>query len=222
MIEPAADAPATAPADAAHGADAGINATTKAPTASRPRKTRSDKQRNRAHILEVAEEFFTEQGAASSLDAIAKRAGIGPGTLYRHFPTREALLAALLEARDEELTARRDAIVAEETDSARALERWLDALDTWASAFNGLPDPLRDALTTETSPLAMTCQGYVTTTDQFLAAAQRDGRAQPWVRGRELFLSVLATAWVRGAALADEASAQSLRAILRSGWALPD
>jgi AcrR family transcriptional regulator len=214
MIERVTDAPA----DAAHGSGAGAGA----PATSRPRKTRSDKQRNRAHILEVAEEFFAEQGAAGSLDAIAKRAGIGPGTLYRHFPTREALLAALLEAREEELIARREAIVAEETDSARALEQWLDALDTWASAFNGLPDPLRDALTSETSPLAMTCQGYVTTTDQFLAAAQRDGRAQPWVRGRELFLSVLATAWVRGAALADGASATSLRALLRSGWASPD
>ncbi|NAZ76078.1 TetR family transcriptional regulator [Kineococcus sp. T13] len=194
---------------------------TEPPAVARPRRTRADKQRNRAHILEVAEQFFAEQGVSASLDAIAKRAGIGPGTLYRHFPTREALLAALLEARDEELVARRDAIVREENDSARALEQWLEALDIWVSAFDGLPDPLRDALTEGTSPLAMTCQGFVTTTEQFLAAAQRDGRAQPWVRGRELFLSVLATAWVRGAALADESSARSMRAVLRSGWALP-
>jgi len=217
MIEAAPDAPA----DATRSTVAGVDATTGLPAAPRPRKTRSDKQRNRAHILEVAEEFFAEQGAAGSLDAIAKRAGIGPGTLYRHFPTREALLAALLEAREEELNARREAILREETDSARALEQWLEALDTWASAFNGLPDPLRDALSTQTSPLAMTCQGYVTITDQFLAAAQRDGRAHPWVRGRELFLSVLATAWVRSAVLADGLSATSLRALLRSGWALP-
>ena len=87
------------------------------------------------------------------------------------------------------------------------------------SAFDGLPDPLRAALTEKASPLAITCRGFVTDTDTFLAAAQRDGNARPGVRGRELFLSVLATAWVADAALADESSANTLRALVRSGWA---
>ncbi|MEV6713400.1 helix-turn-helix domain-containing protein [Lentzea sp. NPDC051208] len=58
------------------------------------RRPRTDKQRNRAHILEVAEQFFSERGITGSLDAIAKQAGVGPGTLYRHFPNREALLVS--------------------------------------------------------------------------------------------------------------------------------
>lgn len=185
------------------------------------RRQRTDKQRNRTHILEVAEEFFAEQGITGSMDAIAKRAGVGPGTLYRHFPNREALLAALLQARDEELEARRDAIQREVTDSRDALAQWLQALGEWVTAFDGLPEPLRAALTEDTSPLAITCQGFVTTTEDFLRAAQRDGGAKPWVRGRDLFLSTLATAWARGAAMADESSPDALDSLMRTGWETP-
>jgi AcrR family transcriptional regulator len=190
-------------------------------TDARQRRPRTDAQRNRTHILDVAERYFAEHGITGSLDAIAKRAGVGPGTLYRHFPNREALLAALLKARDDQLVARREAIRQEEADTATALDRWLDALGRWATAFDGLPEPLRVALTEDTSPLALTCQGYVTTTDEFLHAAQLDGHARPEVRGRDLFLGVLATSWVRGAAMADEASAHALSALLQTGWATP-
>jgi len=182
------------------------------------RGPRTDAQRNRSLILEVAEQHFSEQGVGGSMDAIAKRAGVGAGTLYRHFPNRDALLAALLQARDEELETRRVAIQREESDSTEALARWLDALVEWVTAFDGLPEPLRASLSEVGSPLALTCQGFITTTDHFLRAAQHDGGAQPWVRGRDLFLSALATGWASGAAMADESSAQSLRAMMRSGW----
>lgn len=59
------------------------------------RKPRADAQRNRERILEIAKEAFTRLGANVSLDDIAKQACIGPGTLYRHFPTRDALLEAV-------------------------------------------------------------------------------------------------------------------------------
>ena len=59
------------------------------------RKPRSDAQRNRERILEVAKEAFTRSGANTSLDDIARDAGVGPGTLYRHFPTRQELLEAV-------------------------------------------------------------------------------------------------------------------------------
>jgi AcrR family transcriptional regulator len=58
----------------------------------KPRGPRADAQRNRERILEVAKEAFTRSGANVSLDEVAKQAGVGPGTLYRHFPTRDALL----------------------------------------------------------------------------------------------------------------------------------
>src|ERR1700750_295062 len=69
------------------------------------RKPRSDAQRNRERILEVAKEAFTRSGANTSLDDIARDAGIGPGTLYRHFPTREALIEAVYRSEVEKLTA---------------------------------------------------------------------------------------------------------------------
>ena len=60
-----------------------------------PRRPRADAQRNRERILEVAKEAFTRSGADVSLDEVAKQAGVGAGTLYRHFPTRDALLEAV-------------------------------------------------------------------------------------------------------------------------------
>ena len=67
------------------------------------KKPRADAQRNREHILEVAKESFTTDGAGITLDEIAKRANVGPGTLYRHFPTREALLEAVYRSEVERL-----------------------------------------------------------------------------------------------------------------------
>ncbi|MBV8275663.1 MAG: TetR/AcrR family transcriptional regulator [Verrucomicrobia bacterium] len=69
------------------------------------RKPRADAQRNRERILEVAKDAFTRSGASTSLDDIAKQAGVGPGTLYRHFPTREELLEAVYRTEVEKLAA---------------------------------------------------------------------------------------------------------------------
>ena len=67
------------------------------------RKPRADAQRNRERILHVAKGAFSRHGANASLDDIAKQVGVGPGTLYRHFPTREELLQAVYRAELEKL-----------------------------------------------------------------------------------------------------------------------
>jgi AcrR family transcriptional regulator len=69
------------------------------------RKPRTDAQRNRERILEVAKEAFTRSGANASLDDIAKEAGVGAGTLYRHFPTRDALIESVYRTEVEKLAA---------------------------------------------------------------------------------------------------------------------
>ena len=69
------------------------------------RKPRTDAQQNRERILDVAKEAFTRSGANASLDDIAKQARVGPGTLYRHFPTRDALLEAVYRSEVEKLAA---------------------------------------------------------------------------------------------------------------------
>jgi AcrR family transcriptional regulator len=170
---------------------------------SRTRAPRSDALRNRQHILDIARDHFAEHGISGSLDAIAK----------------EALLAALLTARDEEIGVRRDAITRTTSDAGDALAQWLDALIEWAGAFEGLPEPLRAALSEIPSPLTSTCEGYVVVTDQFLARAQDEGLARPDVRGRDLFLMALAISWTKGAAMADGTSTSLMPHILRAGWA---
>ena len=67
------------------------------------RKPRADAQRNRDRVLEVAKEAFTRLGADASLDDVAKQAGVGAGTLYRHFPSREALIEAVYRTEVEKL-----------------------------------------------------------------------------------------------------------------------
>ena len=69
------------------------------------RKPRTDAQRNRERVLEVAKGAFTRSGANASLDDIAKEAGVGAGTLYRHFPTRDALIEAVYRTEVEKLAA---------------------------------------------------------------------------------------------------------------------
>jgi len=88
------------------------------------RKPRSDAQRNRERILEVAKQVFTRRGADASMDEIAKRAKIGPGTLYRHFPTRDNLLEAVYITEVEKLAAAQKRLSAELT-PIKALRAWL-------------------------------------------------------------------------------------------------
>jgi AcrR family transcriptional regulator len=88
------------------------------------RKPRSDAQRNRERILEVAKQAFTRRGADASMDEIAKRAKIGPGTLYRHFPTRDNLLATVYLAEVETLAAAQRRFSAERP-PLEALRAWL-------------------------------------------------------------------------------------------------
>ena len=88
------------------------------------RKPRADAQRNRERILEVAKEAFTRSGANASLDDIAREAGVGPGTLYRHFPSREALLEAVYRSEMEKLAAAEEKF-ARELPPVEALRAWL-------------------------------------------------------------------------------------------------
>ncbi len=88
------------------------------------RKPRTDAQRNRERILEVAKNAFTRSGAGASLDDIATQAGVGAGTLYRHFPTREALLEAVYRTEVGKLAAA-ERTFAETMPPIEALRAWM-------------------------------------------------------------------------------------------------
>jgi AcrR family transcriptional regulator len=106
--------------------------TTKTPEIT-DRKPRADARRNRERILEVAKREFTRVGANASLEDIAKKAGVGPGTLYRHFPAREDLLVAVYRSEMENLAAAQRTL-ADTMSPAEALRAWLllfvDAVET--------------------------------------------------------------------------------------------
>jgi len=88
------------------------------------RKLRTDALRNRERILEVAKRAFTREGADASLDEIAKQAGVGAGTLYRHFPTRDALIEAVYRSEVEKLAAAAGGFAAAMA-PVEALRAWL-------------------------------------------------------------------------------------------------
>jgi AcrR family transcriptional regulator len=88
------------------------------------RKPRTDALRNRERILEVAKGAFTRQGADASLDEVAKQAGVGAGTLYRHFPTRDALIEGVYRNEVEKLAAAAGRF-AETMSPIEALRTWM-------------------------------------------------------------------------------------------------
>jgi AcrR family transcriptional regulator len=94
---------------------------------SKPRKPRADSLRNRDLLLTTAKAAFADLGADAPLEEIARRAGVGIGTLYRHFPTREALVAAVYAREIAQLAASADALLAQGP-AGEALEAWLDLL----------------------------------------------------------------------------------------------
>ena len=88
------------------------------------RKPRTDALRNRERLLDVAREAFTRYGAEASLDEIARQAGVGPGTLYRHFPTRDALIEAVYRSEVGKLAAAARKL-AEAKSPIEALKAWM-------------------------------------------------------------------------------------------------
>jgi AcrR family transcriptional regulator len=107
------------------------------PSAAIARKPRADAARNRELVLEAAKTVFSAGGADASLEAVARRAGVGIGTLYRHFPTREALYEAVYRREVEQL-----ADLAEELKNERkpvdALRRWLRSTVAFVATKKGM------------------------------------------------------------------------------------
>jgi AcrR family transcriptional regulator len=110
-----------------------------APTHDKP--LRKDAARNREKLLAAAVVLFAERGTEGSLEEVAKRAGVGIGTLYRHFPTRDALVEAAYRNEVAQLRAAADELLAEQPADA-ALEAWMARFVEYASAKRGMRDAL--------------------------------------------------------------------------------
>jgi AcrR family transcriptional regulator len=105
------------------------------------RKPRADAERNRLRLLEKAKTAFAEKGSAASLDEIARAAGVGIGTLYRHFPTRDALIAAVYQNESDQL-ARAAARLAETEPPIEALRAWLIQFVDYLATKHGMTEVL--------------------------------------------------------------------------------
>ncbi|XAS74198.1 TetR/AcrR family transcriptional regulator [Micrococcaceae bacterium Sec5.1] len=188
-------------------------------TAKQPhRRPRVDVQRNRNALLETAQRHFRERGVDTSLEAIAKDAGVGPATLYRHFPTRDDLLAAVLQVNSDELARQRKEIESLKA-PAEGLDLWLRALGDYFSAFQGLSGPLMTAVQRPDSgnPLTIPRDALVLATEHFVKAARGAGCVRPDVQGSDLFLTACSVASIRRNG-ADENSLARLRSMIASGY----
>ncbi|QWF53572.1 TetR/AcrR family transcriptional regulator [Bordetella hinzii] len=157
---------------------------------------RADAPKNYDHLLAVAREVFAEQGADASLRDVARRAEVGLGTLYRHFPTREALLEALLRSSFDALAARARELESSSA-SDKALVTWLQETIAFTHEHRGVITPMMGAIEDVNSALHASCVTLRAAGASLLARAQADGNARADLDGSELFDLIAALAWLR-------------------------
>ena len=116
-----------------------------APPAKPARKPRADSVRNRERVLEAAKSVFAAGGPAGSLEAVARRAGVGVGTLYRHFPTRQALFEAVYRHEVEQLVEMAEQLGAD-MPPLEALRRWMHANVEFVATKKGMSAALAVAV----------------------------------------------------------------------------
>ncbi len=155
----------------------------RAPRLSTPdRPLRADARRNRERVLTAAREAFAESGYGVPLDAIAARAGVGPGTVYRHFPTKEALFEAVTVARVRELVVLAEAGV-EAADPGAALDALLGRIAEEAVAKRDLPDALGGVGEAAVAVARTELHGAL---DRLLARARAAGAVRDGIGAAEL------------------------------------
>ncbi len=143
--------------------------------ASEPRPMRADAQRNYTRLLEAASSAFVEHGADDvSLEEIARRAGVGIGTLYRHFPTRQALLEAVYTGQVESLSARAEELLHAES-PGDALAEWLRAMVKFSSTKKSMTSALLTTLGTDSELLSSCAKQIKGAAESLLARAQQAG-----------------------------------------------
>lgn len=156
---------------------------------------RADARENYDRLLAVARAAVIEDGADASLRDIARKAGVGLGTLYRHFPSREALLEALLHNSFKDLAAKADDLIASSVSDA-ALVSWLRAAVAMTHSHRGVIAPMMAAIDDPTSALHASCVTLKTAGARLLQRAQADGKARSDVNGADLFALIAALAWL--------------------------
>ncbi len=129
---------------------------------------RADAKRNYDRIVEVARQVFRERGCDASLDDIAKLAGVGPGTLYRHFPKRENLLDAVMQSWVDQVTEAADKALAFEGTDREMLVHWFEEYVGLISQHKGGPAKLTSAMGDPDSPIVTKCQALASANERII------------------------------------------------------
>lgn len=163
-------------------------------TPAQRRPLRADARRNRKRLLAEAAAAFAEHGMDFSLEEIARRAGVANGTLYGHFPTRRALLEALLGDRMRALAGTGEELLADPS-PFDGLTAWTREALAHATLYRGLGAALMQAVENEASELHAACQAVLAAGDALVARAREAGEVRPDVTARDVFALVTAVAW---------------------------
>ncbi|WP_030709259.1 TetR/AcrR family transcriptional regulator [Streptomyces griseus] len=154
------------------------------------RPKRADAVRNQQTLLAAAAEVFVTSGVDAPIREIAKRAGVGMGTIYRHFPTRADLVVAVYRHQVEACAEAGPALLAEEKSPFTALERWVDLFVDFLVTKHGLADALRSDSGGFEALHAYFLDRLVPVCGQLLDAAAGAGEARPGVEPYELMRGV--------------------------------
>jgi AcrR family transcriptional regulator len=157
-------------------------------------RLRPDAKRNREKLIAAATEAFATAGVGTSLEDIARRAGVGIGTLYRHFPSRDALVAAAYRQEVGSLAAAAPALLAEHPPDV-ALRRWMDRFVGYAATKRGMGEALQAAMASDSE---LHAEGYAALTgalDTLVGAAVAAGVVRPDARGDDV-LRALGALWM--------------------------
>lgn len=182
-----------------------------------PRPKRADAQRNYERLLSAAVAVFTERGADdASLEEIARRAGVGIGTLYRHFPTRSALLEAVYRDQVEALRARADELVASDA-PGDALAAWLRALAAFSATKHSLTSSLLATLCKDSDLMSACSKVICDAADVLLARAKQAGVVREDANARDVIRLVHAVNLATQRAPADPGQADRLLSLILDG-----
>jgi AcrR family transcriptional regulator len=183
---------------------------------------RADAQRNHDRIVEVAREVFREQGYDASLDEVAKRAGVGAGTLYRHFPARENLLDAIMQRWVDQVGEAADAALAHEGSARELLLAWFSVYVSLISLHKGGPAKITSAMGDPASPIHTKCQVLTRATDRVVDRLREDGALRASVESVQMCRLVGGVAAVADQGGLDEAAVRPLLELVADGVLAPE
>ncbi|HET6877374.1 MAG TPA: TetR/AcrR family transcriptional regulator [Jatrophihabitans sp.] len=162
------------------------------------RAQRADACRNRDRLIEVASEVFSTSGVDASLEKIAKQAGVGIGTLYRHFPSRDALIEAVYRHNVEVLCASAEELAAT-LPPDEALAAWMQNFVAYVPGKKGMSAYLKSVVDADSDLFESTHARVRETVDRLMQAAVEAGTVRPGVDGMELLRGLSGVCLMTGA-----------------------